>query len=39
MRHFTPAALALCAAISLPFAAQVQVPEYGTAINLELAKR
>jgi glc operon protein GlcG len=38
MKRFTMAALPLCAVL-LPFTAQAQVPEYGTAINLETAKK
>ena len=39
MRQFNLAAIALFAMISLPFAAHAQVPEYGTAMIVESAKK
>ncbi len=39
MRYLNLAAIAVGAMLSQPFAALAQVPEYGTAINLEAAKK
>lgn len=39
MRHLNLGVMVLCVAVSMAPAARSQVPEYGTAINLESAKR